>query len=66
MNLNLTKIAADFDRLSAEANGIPGYITWAADVTQEDLEDAVRLCQTEEEVVDELVSRFAFQPRISA
>jgi hypothetical protein len=59
--MDLQKIAADFDRLSAEAHGAPGLITWA-DVTPADLEDARRLCETPEELVDELVSRFSYQP----
>ena len=57
MTLNLTKIAADFDRFCAEAHGAPGVITWA-DVTPETLEDAAALTETHEELVDELVNRF--------
>ena len=59
--VDLKKVAADFNRLSAEAHGAPDLITWA-DVTPDDLADARRLCGTEEELVNELVSRFAFQP----
>ena len=57
MNLNLTKIAADFDRFCAEAHGGPGIVTWA-DVTPETLEDVASVTETHEDLVDELVSRF--------
>ena len=60
-DLNLTKIAADFDRFSAEAHGGPGVITWA-DVTPADLEDAAAVTDTAADLVDELVSRFAGPP----